>query len=244
MNFSDHDFVKDTHNSVDVIVPSYLEHEVVALCVQRIFDSFVDKNYVCKVIVVIDGQDEAAVIALNRLQNNRVDIIQLDANQGKGAALRSGIKVSEASYVAFIDADLDIHPDAICVGLDLLQNDETLMGVYGSKVHPESFVSYPFTRRFMSFGFRLFLRAILNLNVTDTQTGLKVFRSAGLKDVLDESNENGYLFDLEILMLLSRRNYRFAPVPITLDYQFDSNIKVSTAWRMIRQSLAVRKKFR
>lgn len=228
-------------NSVDVIVPSFNEHENVALCVDRIFGSFSDSPFVCNVIVVLDGPDIAALMALNNMKNDKIKIIQFETNQGKGSALRAGIHKSQSSYVAFIDADLDIHPDAICTGLDLLQNDETIVGVYGSKVHPESVVSYPATRRVMSLGFRLFLRAILRLNVSDTQTGLKVFRSAELKKILPESNENGYMFDLEILLLLSRSKYQFASVPITLDYQFNSSVKVSTAWQMARQSLAVRR---
>ena len=228
-------------NSVDIIVPSFNEHEDVALCVERIFGSFTNSLFVCNVIVVLDGPDTAALMALNNMKNDKIEIIQFETNQGKGSALRAGIHKSQSSYVAFIDADLDIHPDAICTGLDLLQNDETIVGVYGSKVHPESVVSYPATRRFMSLGFRLFLKAILRLNVSDTQTGLKVFRSAELKKILPESNENGYMFDLEILLLLSRSKYQFASVPITLDYQFNSSVKVSTAWQMARQSLAVRR---
>ena len=231
-------------NSVDVIVPSFNEHEGVAVCVKRILRSFSNSPFVCNIIVVLDGPDAAALAALNNLKNDKIVVIQFETNEGKGSALRAGIHKSQSSYVAFIDADLDIHPDAICTGLELLQNDGTIVGVYGSKVHPESVVSYPVTRRIMSFVFRLFLRAILHIDVTDTQTGLKVFRSAELRKILYQSSENGYMFDLEILMLLSRRKYQFAPVPITLDYQFNSSVKVSTAWQMVRQSLTVRRNLR
>ena len=168
--------------------------------------------------------------------------MQFETNHGKGAALRSGIQISEARFVAFIDADLDIHPDAIRVGLDVLLTNIMLVGAYGSKIHPKSDVTYPTGRRIMSFVFRLFLRVVLQLNITDSQTGLKVFRSAELKEVLNETREDGYLFDLEVMMLLSRRKYPLIPIPITLDYQFNSSIKVSTALKIARQGLTLRRK--
>ena len=235
---------KRSENSVDIVIPSYNEHAVVALCVERIFDSFKNTDFDYTVIVILDGPDEDALVALTELNSNRIKVMQLETNHGKGAALRSGIQISEARYVAFIDADLDIHPDAIRVGLELLLSSNMVVGAYGSKVHPESDVTYPATRRLMSFVFRLFLRVVLQLNVTDSQTGLKVFRSAELKEVLNESSEDGYLFDLEIMMLLSRRKHRLIPIPITLDYQFNSSIKVSTALKIARQGFALRHKIR
>ena len=244
MNIGRVDEVDSPPNTVDVIVPSFNEHEDVAICVKRILSAFSNSPFVCNVIVVLDGPDAAALTSLNNLKNDKILVIQFETNKGKGAALRAGIHKSQSSYVAFIDADLDIHPDAICTGLELLQNDGTIVGAYGSKVHPESVVTYPITRRIMSLVFRLFLRAILQIDVTDTQTGLKVFRSVELKKILCESSENGYMFDLEILMLLSRRKYQFAPVPITLDYQFNSSVKVSTAWKMAQQTLVLRRNLR
>lgn len=233
-----------SENSVDIIVPSYNEHAVVALCVNRIFDSFKNTDFDYTVIVVLDGPDQEALVALTELKSNRIKVMQLETNQGKGAALRLGIQISEARFVAFIDADLDIHPDAIRAGLDVLLSNNMVVGAYGSKVHPESDVTYPVSRRLMSFVFRLFLRLVLQLNVTDSQTGLKVFRSAELKEVLNESREDGYLFDLEIMMLLSRRKHHLIPIPITLDYQFNSSVKVSTALKIARQGLALRQKVR
>ena len=233
-----------SENSVDIIVPSYGEHAVVALCVERIFDSFKNTDFDYTVIVVLDGPDEEALVALTELNNNHIKVIQFQTNHGKGAALRSGIQISEARFIAFIDADLDIHPDAIRAGLDVLLTNNTVVGAYGSKVHPESDVTYPVSRRIMSFVFRLFLRVVLQLNVTDSQTGLKVFRSAELKEVLNESCEDGYLFDLEIMMLLSQRKHNLISVPITLDYQFNSSIKVSTALKIARQGFALRRKIR
>ena len=233
-----------SENSVDIIVPSYNEHAVVALCIKRIFDSFKNTNFDYTVIVVLDGPDDEALVALTELNSKHLKVVQLETNRGKGAALRSGIQISKARFVAFIDADLDIHPDAIRAGLDVLLTNNMVVGAYGSKVHPESDVTYPVSRRLMSFVFRLFLRLVLQLNVTDSQTGLKVFRSAELKEVLDKTSEDGYLFDLEIMMLLSRRKHHLIPIPITLDYQFNSSIKVSTALKIARQGFALRQKVR
>jgi dolichol-phosphate mannosyltransferase len=227
--------------TVDVILPSYNEHEVVAECVKRVVDEFKSSTYDVRVVVVLDGPDEVAVSALLALRIVNLKIITLDTNRGKGEALRSGIKVSEANYIAFIDADLDIHPDALLIGIDLLQINTSAVCAYGSKVHPESTVDYPILRRLMSFAFRVFQRIFLKIDVNDTQTGLKVFRSRELKEVLEFSKETGFLFDLELLMLLSRRNYRFIPVPISLNFQFNSSINFRTAFGIICQAVNLRR---
>lgn len=227
-------------HTVDVILPAYNEHEVVAECVKRVIEEFKSSIYDAKIVVVLDGPDEVAVSALSELKIESLKIITLATNRGKGEALRSGIKVSQANYIAFIDADLDIHPGAILIGLDLLQRNTSAVCAYGSKVHPESTVDYPVLRRLLSFAFRLFQRIFLKIDVNDTQTGLKVFRSKELKEVLESSKETGFLFDLELLMLLSRRNYRFIPVPISLNFQFNSSIHIGTAFRIMREAINLR----
>ena len=227
--------------TVDVIVPSYNEHEVVAKCVKRIVDEFRDSNYDARIVVVLDGPDERAISSLLALEIQSLKIIRLAINRGKGEALRSGIKVSEAAYIAFIDADLDIHPGALLAGLGLLQTNASAVCAYGSKVHPDSTVEYPRLRRLLSWAFRVFQRIFLKIDVSDTQTGLKVFRSKELKEVLEYSRETGFLFDLELLMHLSRRNYRLISVPISLNFQFNSSIKFSTAFRIIRQAISLRR---
>jgi hypothetical protein len=90
--------------------------------------------------------------------------------------------------------------------------------------------------------FRIFTRLFINIDVEDTQTGIKVFRSSNLKEVVLQSSENGFLFDLEVLMLMSDLDAKFESLPVDLDYQFNSSIKPTSAIRMIVQLIALRRR--
>ena len=109
--------------------------------------------------------------------------------------------------MAFIDADGDIEPEAFTAFLrlvDLYEPD----AVVGSKRHPLSHVDYPPIRRLLSWVFHLMTRTLFRLNVRDTQTGMKLFRRDVLADVLPRVRDDGYTFDLELLVAAARRGYR------------------------------------
>lgn len=236
------DLISNEYKFVDIILPSFEEHETVALCVKRVIETVGEKFSDFRIIVVIDGPDLQAVKALSELQCDTLVVIQLQDNYGKGYALKQGIFYSNAKYVVFLDADLDIHPITINYGIGLMEVNTSLFATYGSKMHPDSNVNYPFVRRCMSMAFRIFTRFFINIDVEDTQTGIKVFRSSNLKEVVLQSSENGFLFDLEVLMLMSDLDAKFESLPVDLDYQFNSSIKPTSAIRMIVQLIALRRR--
>ena len=120
--------------------------------------------------------------------------------------------------MAFIDADGDIEPEAFTAFLrlvDLYEPD----AVVGSKRHPLSHVDYPPIRRLLSWVFHLMTRTLFRLNVRDTQTGMKLFRRDVLADVLPRVRDDGYTFDLELLVAAARRGYRrIFEAPIRVGY--------------------------
>ena len=134
--------------------------------------------------------------------------------------------------MAFIDADGDIEPEAFTAFLrlvDLYEPD----AVVGSKRHPLSHVDYPPIRRLLSWVFHLMTRTLFRLNVRDTQTGMKLFRRDVLADVLPRVRDDGYTFDLELLVAAARRGYRrIFEAPIRVGYRSASHIGFGTPFRM------------
>ena len=232
----------DQYKFLDIVLPSFEEHETVSMCVRRIIEVVGAQHSDFRIIVVIDGPDSKAVDSLNALQSESLVVVELERNYGKGYALMKGTTLSNSKYVAFLDADMDIHPRTINSGIKVLEAKSTLDATYGSKMHPDSNVNYPIIRRWMSWMFRVFTRYFINIDVNDTQTGVKVFRSSSLKKVSNQAFERGYLFDLEILMLMSDNGSEFEPLPIDLDFQFNSSIKPLSAFRMIVQLVALRRR--
>lgn len=240
---------------LEVILPAYNKSETIVATVIRLRHFLNELDIDFQIHVVVDGPDERTEKALIPFVDYRTRISILPKNLGKGSALRFGVKQSNSKYIAFLDADLDIYPNSIGIGLTCLvqSGEENLVCAYGSKLHTDSRVEYPWFRRLSSSAYRFLVRVLFGIEVKDSQTGLKVFDGKAIQDVIDQSVEQRFLFDLEIFLLLAKKGYRFIEIPVTLDYQFASTIGVSTislmiketfklAWRMRKEKYQIRKR--
>jgi glycosyltransferase involved in cell wall biosynthesis len=110
-----------------------------------------------------------------------VRVLALPANRGKGAALIIGCKKAQGELVAFLDADLELHP-ALILRLWRVMADRQADIVIGSKHHPDSQIHFP-TLRHLTSG--IYARLIKLLSpACDTQTGIKLFRLAAIQAML------------------------------------------------------------
>ena len=112
--------------------------------------------------------------------------------------------------------------------------------VIGSKRHPESSVQYPWHRRLASAIYFGLVRLVVGLPVTDTQTGMKLFRRKVLGDALDRMLVKTYAFDLELLSIAYERGAKVseAPVEIRFGEKFGA-LKPRTVREMMTDTLAV-----
>jgi len=226
---------------LDVIMPSYMKGSTIVQSVTRLQNVLSESSIDFAIHVVVDGPDELTEKALMPLANYRLRVSVFPENKGKGSALRFGVSQSVSKYIAFLDADLDIHPDSIIIGLDSLEKsaDKHLKCAYGSKFHSDSKVEYPTYRKFASTVYRFIVRVLFRLDVEDSQTGLKIFDAQAIQGVIDQSLEQRFLFDLEIFSLLAKKGYRFVAIPVVLDFQYTSTIGVSATALMIKETVGL-----
>jgi glycosyltransferase involved in cell wall biosynthesis len=160
-------------------------------------------------------------------------------NIGKGFALSLGVDQSYGELVTFIDADMELDPAYIEGFIEIMETSKC-DAVIGSKRHPESKVAYPRSRRFQSWVYQLLIRLLFNLNVRDTQTGLKLFRRQVLQGALPLLAIKRFAFDLELLVVARQLGYRdVCEAPIALDYQFESTVNLGSAWRVLWDTAAI-----
>lgn len=171
-----------------------------------------------EIIVVSDGSFDGTSDAILAMDIPQIVPIILEKNQGKGAALKCGFEQARGQYVMFIDGGMEIHPREIKIFLGLMFLYEADM-VVGSKRHPQSTVYYPVYRKFLSYLYQLLVRSLFKVNITDTQVGIKMFRSEVLRDVLPHLQIRTYGFDLEVIALATRFGYtKILEAPVRLDY--------------------------
>ncbi len=171
-----------------------------------------------EVIVVSDGSTDQTNEILATRFANRFKVVVLERNQGKGAAVRRGFELCTGEWILFIDGGMELHPKEIRIflGLRALYDADI---VVGSKRHPQSQIAYPWYRRFLSGSYQLIIRWIFDLDITDTQVGIKLFSSDVIRSIKDKLSIDRYGFDLEMLVLAKRHGFtKMLEAPIRLDY--------------------------
>ena len=163
----------------------------------------------------------------------------LERNVGKGGALKAGFMASRGELVLLLDGDLEILPGYIPGFLDVMDSEKADI-VIGSKRHPKSRVRYPWHRRFASSVYFSLVRFFIGIPVTDTQTGMKLFRREVLGEALDRMLVKAYAFDLELLSIAYGRGARIAEAPVAIRFGDGFGaLSLRTVRQMLADSLAV-----
>jgi glycosyltransferase involved in cell wall biosynthesis len=193
-----------------------------------------------EVLVVCDGSTDRTAAEVEALEDARVRVLDYALNQGKGHAICFGVRFARGRLVGWLDADLDIEPRAIVDAVRRFQHAE-IDAVIGSKRHRDSQVDYPAHRRLLSWLFQLLVRALVQVNVRDTQVGAKVFRREMLDVVAPLLLIKRYAFDLELLAVGVEFGFdRIEEMPIRLDYRFTgTSIDRHAVQRMFLDTLAI-----
>lgn len=222
-------------------MPAYNEGGVIEknlLETVRTFDEF-GCDY--EIIVIDDGSsDDTLTKAMKVAQSHdHVKIKRNMENFGKGRALKKAFRYVSGQYVVFLDADLDLHPGQVQTLFDIMRLDEVDV-VIGSKLHPNSCVEYPLSRKIVSFIYYLFIKTLFNLPLRDTQTGLKLFKRRVLEDIFPKVVVKKFAFDLEILANARRLGYKIAEAPIVLRQNRDyGRIGLKAMWQTGWDTLAI-----
>ena len=224
---------------LEVVVPAFNKADEIAAALARICDTLRSNGLAFRVHVVFDGPDPIAVGRVVEADMLEVSIHQLPIQSGKGSAVRYGFVQTISEFVAYIDGDLDLDPISLFEGYKVLlkSTDRRLACVYGSKFHEGSTVNYPLIRRSLSLGYRAFIRVLFGFGIDDTQTGLKLYKRAALLDALKNSQEDRFLFDLEIFVLLKKSGCNFVSIPVNLQYNYTSTIGLSSIRVMFRDTM-------
>ena len=85
----------------------------------------------------------------------------------------------------------------------------------GSRLLPGSVAICSAYRAWMSWTFNVLTRLVVLPGIRDTQCGFKCFRAPAAEDIFRRQSLTGFAFDVELLYLARRRNWRIAEVPIT-----------------------------
>jgi glycosyltransferase involved in cell wall biosynthesis len=233
---------KPSSAMLSILMPAYNEANSIAGNVCETVETMRALGIDFEIVVIddgsMDGTDAAASAAL-RAWPDRVRVVRCSRNEGKGNALICGAWYSKGEYIAFLDADMDLHPEQLASFFTIMEARNADV-VIGSKFHPDSKVDYPFLRRIYSFFYYMLVRALFGLPVRDTQTGIKLFKRGVLELVLPRILVKRFAFDLELLANAHHFGYRIVEAPVTLNFKrVCSRLRFSAVWNVFLDTLAI-----
>ncbi len=192
-----------------------------------------------EVIVVDDGSDDgtAALVEEFAARHPRFACLRLPHNRGKGAAVREGFSKSRGELVLFMDADLSTpieEAERLRAAID-----GGGAAAIASRGLPESNleVRQEWIRERMGKTFNALVRLLTGLEVRDTQCGFKLLRGEDARALAPEMREDGFAFDVELLLLVRRRGLALREVPVT--WRNDARSRVDPVEDSLRMLLAL-----
>ncbi len=232
---------KSDPDLLSVIIPAYNCHSIDKdLAFIKLNLDLLNRPY--EIICVVDGlknkKDKTHEKAKTE-KTNTTKIYFYPENKGKGYAVRFGMARAKGGLIAFIDAGSDLHAKGIGMALEHMKwyNADIIIG---SKRHKASRVDYPWQRKILSFIVQRATRFFFGLNVSDTQTGLKLFKRQVLVKVLPRLIIKRWAFDLEILSVASRLGFkRIFESPVEITHSFSSNVDSSAVQNFAIDYLAI-----
>lgn len=227
---------------LSILMPAYNEANSIAENVCETVETMHEWGIDFEIVVIDDGSmDDTHMAASNALRAwpDHVRVVRCTRNEGKGNALICGASYSRGEYVAFLDADMDLHPEQL-VEFFAIMGRSNADAVIGSKFHPQSKVAYPRLRRIYSFFYYMLVRTLFGLPVRDTQTGIKLFKRRVLDRVLPRILVKRFAFDLELLANIHHFGYRIVEAPVTLNFQrVCSRLRLPAVWSVFLDTLAI-----
>jgi glycosyltransferase involved in cell wall biosynthesis len=198
-----------------VVIPAYQPEKILINIIEKLKQLSSQQQF----IVVDDGSTtiEAKQVFEELSTYSNITLLKHTSNQGKGSALKTAFayfleNFSEERGVVTADADGQHLPEDIFQIIQSLQKPQEL--VLGVRIFGQS---VPFRSRFGNGTTRKVFEWYSGLSIQDTQTGLRGI-SRDLIPSLLTIKENGYAFEMSMLVLAVKKRWGVKQIPITTVY--------------------------
>lgn len=213
----------ERRTSLSVIVPVYNEQHLVEASLHRLLVLGESPLLArVQVIVVDDASTDTTPACLARFEAALATrpggtlawrFLRHERNQGKGAAVRTGLALADAELTVIHDADLEYHPRDLLRMLPLFL-DEDADAVFGSRFAAAEFRRALFFRHQLGNKLLTFLCDLVSdLNISDMETCYKMVRTRLLRSIPLESRD--FRIEPELTIKLAKRGARLYEVPIS-----------------------------
>lgn len=212
---------------LSVVIPAYNEKARIHRTLDRVLPYLRARGASFEILVIDDGSRDGTADAVAARGDAEIEVIRLERNSGKGAAVRRGALASHGEWMLLTDADLSApieeleKLEGLCAnGIDVACGSR---GLRDSQI----IQSQPIYRRQMGNVFNSIIRGLGLTSLRDTQCGFKLFRAGASRAVFSRCTIDGFAFDVECLYLAERLGYRVAEMPVEWSHVPESRVRIT-----------------
>ena len=201
---------------LSIVIPCYNEKNTIENILKKVIQSLNNYKILKYEIIIVDDCSNDGTIKLlkNLALDENIQIYFHDNNLGKGAAIQTALKYITGDITLIQDADLEYDPldynkllvPFLEANADIVYGSRFLGGGKYVRIH---FFWHYLANKILTFICNLFI----NLNLTDMETGYKVFKTSVLKSI--SLKEKSFSFEPEVTIKLAKKKYKFFEVPVT-----------------------------
>jgi len=219
---------------ISIIVPAYNEEKSIKKSIHEILSFIEQRSIEGEIIVVDDGSQDRTTLLVKEIsnENSNVQIISLEKNQGKGFAVKTGILAARGDICGFTDADGASPIEGLDRVLPLFDEEVDIVIGSRAKFSEETKVQVLLYRKIIGRIFNFILGLLISVydrhgkKVADTQCGFKWFRRKVGQEIFSQTKIKGFAFDVEVLFLANRFQFKIEELPINWVEKGDSRVNL------------------
>ena len=202
---------------LSIVLPTYNERENIGRLIEKIMTIFKKNNFDGLIIVVDDNSpDGTDKIVENCIKKyNNIKLIEREKKLGLGTAYVRGFKeaIKYSDLIIEMDSDFSHNPNDIPRLINTINHVDVVVG--SRYVKNGKIIGWPFFRKIQSRFANFLARFFLRIDIKDTVSGFRVYKSEVLKSLdLDSIISKGFSFQVEILYKIKKLGFRVKEIPI------------------------------
>lgn len=232
---------------ISVIIPMYNESSIINDSLKCFYEYMAKTFEDFELLFVDDGSKDGCgkPVAEKQQEDARVRLIRYENNRGKGCAVRTGVMECTGDIVMFTDCDIAYGVNVIKEVYDFFANDkENTSVLVGSRnLRKDGYDGYTFVRRLASKIYIKVLCLTAGFKLSDSQCGMKSFRTSDAKKIFSLCETDGFAFDFEALLFAKHMRMNIKELPVKIQNHRESKVNViSDTFKMLNDLRKIKKR--